>query len=79
MKVYWRLTRRGQRLVLASDDGEHEEEIGGVRETKRGFDAFAKTFGYDPAGPRRGSAAWTRPRSSSSSSVRGSCTRAATA
>ena len=32
MKVYWRLTRRGQRLVLASDDGEHEEEIGGVRD-----------------------------------------------
>ena len=54
MKVYWRLTRRGQRLVLASDDGEHEEEIGGVRETKRGFDAFAKTFGYDPGRAEKG-------------------------
>ena len=47
MNVYWRQVRRGQRLVMASD-AEHEEEIGGVRETKRGFDAFAKTFGYEP-------------------------------
>ena len=58
MKVYWRTTRRGQRLVLSSDDGEHggenEEEIGGVRETKRGFDAFAKTFGYEPGRAEKG-------------------------
>ena len=40
--------------MLASDDGEHEEEIGGVRETKRGFDAFAKTFGYDPGRAQKG-------------------------
>ncbi len=48
MKVFWREVRRGQRLVLADEGGEYEEEVGGVRETKRGFDAFAKTFGYDP-------------------------------
>ena len=47
MQVYWREVRKGQRLVLL-DDNEDEEEIGGVRETKNGFDAFAKTFGYDP-------------------------------
>ncbi len=39
MEIYWQMTKRGQRLVLS--DGEHEEEIGGVRQTKRGFDAFA--------------------------------------
>ena len=48
MRVYWRYAKRGQRLILGSDDGGLEEEVGGVRETKRGFDAFAKTFGYDP-------------------------------
>ena len=49
MIVYWRLTRKGQRLILVSDDEDQgETEIGGVRETKRGFDAFAKTFGYEP-------------------------------
>ena len=53
MKVYWRQTRRGQRLILNVED-EHEEEIGGVRETKRGFDAFARTFGYDPGRAQKG-------------------------
>ena len=51
MKVYWRELKKGQRLVLSSndgEDGENEEEVGGVRQTKRGFDAFAKTFGYEP-------------------------------
>lgn len=53
MNVYWRHVKRGQRLVMAPDD-EHEEEIGGVRETKRGFDAFAKTFGYEPGRAEKG-------------------------
>ncbi|MGH2543019.1 MAG: hypothetical protein ACRDIB_09490 [Ardenticatenaceae bacterium] len=48
MRIYWREVRRGERLVITEDDGEHEEEIGGVRQTRRGFDAFARTFGYDP-------------------------------
>ena len=54
MKVYWREAKRGQRLVLGPDDGGNEEEIGGVRETKRGFDAFAKTFGYEPGRAQKG-------------------------
>ena len=54
MIAYWREVRRGQRLVLATEEGGEEEEIGGVRETKRGFDAFAKTFGYDPGRARKG-------------------------
>lgn len=54
MKIYWREIRKGQRLVLASEDGTHEEEIGGVRATKLGFDAFAKTFGYDPGRAQKG-------------------------
>ena len=53
MQVYWREVRKGQRLVLL-DDNEDEEEIGGVRETKNGFDAFAKTFGYDPGRAMKG-------------------------
>ena len=54
MQLYWRRWRRGQRLILSTDDGEREEEVGGVRETKRGFDAFAKTFGYDPGRAQKG-------------------------
>ena len=54
MIAYWREVRRGQRLVLATEEGGEEEEIGGVRETKRGFDAFAKTFGYDPGRAEKG-------------------------
>ena len=56
MIAYWREVRRGQRLVLAEEEGGDEEEIGGVRETKRGFDAFAKTFGYDPGRAQKGMA-----------------------
>jgi hypothetical protein len=54
MNVYWREVRRGQRLVLTNEGSDHEEEIGGVRETKRGFDAFAKTFGYEPGRAEKG-------------------------
>ena len=39
-------------MVLSSGDG--QEEVGGVRETKWGFDAFAKTFGYDPGRAQKG-------------------------
>ena len=53
MEIFWQQTRKGQRLVLGFDDGQ-QEEIGGVRETKRGFDAFAKTFGYDPGRAQKG-------------------------
>ena len=56
MIVYWREVRRGQRLVLGDGDAGHEEQVGGVRETKRGFDAFAKTFGYEPGRAAKGMA-----------------------
>lgn len=54
MIAYWREVRRGQRLVLVKTESGDEEEIGGVRETKKGFDAFAKTFGYDPGRAMKG-------------------------
>jgi hypothetical protein len=54
MIVYWREFRRGQRLILVTAEGGDEEEVGGVRETKRGFDAFAKTFGYEPGRAMKG-------------------------
>ena len=54
MKLYWQQSRKGERLILASDDEQGIEEIGGVRETKRGFDAFAKTFGYEPGRAEKG-------------------------
>ena len=47
MRVFWREHRLGQRLILVDDEG-HEEELGAVRKTRGGFDAIAKTFGYDP-------------------------------
>ena len=54
MQLYWQQRRKGQRLMLITDDGEQQEEVGGVRETKRGFDAFAKTFGYEPGRSEKG-------------------------
>ena len=60
MRVYWQEAKQGLRLVLL--DGEREERIGGVRETKQGFDAFAITFGYDPDRAGGISRAWTKPR-----------------
>ena len=53
MTVYWKDMRRGQNLVLIDDD-EHEEVIGGFRETNRGIDAYAQTFGYEPGRSQKG-------------------------
>ena len=53
MEVYWQSVRRGQNLMLSSDDGQ-EERIGGFRETRRGIDAYATTFGYDPGRSEKG-------------------------
>ena len=52
MELFWQQTKKGQRLILT--DESQQEEVGGVRETKRGFDAFAKTFGYDPGRAQKG-------------------------
>ncbi len=54
MKLYWQQSRKGERLILTSEDEQSVEEIGGVRETKRGYDAFAKTFGYEPGRAQKG-------------------------
>ncbi len=53
MKVYWREHKTGQRLILDNEAG-REEECGGVRKTPRGFDALARTFGYDPGRAQKG-------------------------
>jgi len=63
MQVYWREARRGQRLVLNMEGADHDEEIGGVRETKKGFDAFAKTFGYEPGRAQKGIASMDEAKS----------------
>ena len=52
MEVYWEFTRKGQKLVFDSDD--KKEMIGGIRETKSGFDAFAKTFSMTPERAQKG-------------------------
>ena len=52
MEIYWEYTRRGQKLVLNWDG--RQEMIGGIRETKSGFDAFAKTFTMTPERARKG-------------------------
>ena len=54
MEVYWRHRRRGQNLILNSENEGGEEEVGGFRETKRGIDAYAKTFSYDPGRSEKG-------------------------
>ncbi len=53
MRVYWKDVKRGQNLVITERE-EHEEVIGGFRETKSGIDAYAQTFGYDPERSRKG-------------------------
>ncbi len=53
MKVYWQQVKFGQNLILSDEEG-HQEELGGFRDTKRGIDALAKTFGYDPGRARKG-------------------------
>ena len=53
MRVYWKDMRRGQNLVLDDEEG-HEEVIGGFRETSRGIDAYAQTFGYEPGRSQKG-------------------------
>ena len=52
MKLYWVERKAGQRLVLEDDDGDLKE-MGAVRQTRRGFDAFATTNTYDPGRAER--------------------------
>ena len=53
MKIYWQHKRKGQELVLDALDGQ-KAALGAVRETKRGFDAFATATGYDPGRATKG-------------------------
>ena len=53
MRVYWKDMRRGQNLILSEQEGQ-EEVIGGYRDTSRGIDAYAQTFGYDPGRSQKG-------------------------
>ena len=52
MDVYWQYVRRGQNLMLSTENS--QERIGGFRETKRGIDAYATTFGYEPGRSEKG-------------------------
>ena len=54
MRVYWRKVKRGENLILSDENNGHEEELGGFRDTKRGIDASAKTFSYDPSRSQKG-------------------------
>lgn len=53
MRLYWKTTKRGMDLVVLDDSGQ-ELSVGGVRETKRGVEAIAKTMGYDPGRATKG-------------------------
>ena len=54
MEVYWKERKNGQRLVCVKEGENEVIEICGVRLTKNGYDASAKTFGYDPGRAMRG-------------------------
>lgn len=54
MGVYWRTVKNGQNLIFSAEDDGNEERVGGYRETKRGIDAYAATFGYEPGRSQKG-------------------------
>ena len=54
MRVYWQKVKWGQNLILCDENDGNEKELGGFRDTKRGIDALAKIFGYDPSRSRKG-------------------------
>ncbi|MBO82924.1 MAG: hypothetical protein CL506_01000 [Actinobacteria bacterium] len=47
MKLYWKEKNSGLDLIVL-DDNDDEFIVGGVRLTKKGIEAMAKTQGYDP-------------------------------
>ena len=51
--MYWKERRAGLSLVVADEAGE-EMEVGGIRHTPRGHDAFAKATTYDPGRAQKG-------------------------
>lgn len=48
MAVYWKTVKLGQNLILSDESDGKEQVVGGFRDTKRGIDAYATTFGYEP-------------------------------
>ena len=47
MKLYWKNKKNGLDLIVDDEQG-NLFSVGGVRKTKRGIEALAKTTGYDP-------------------------------
>jgi hypothetical protein len=47
MELYWKEMKKGLDLVV-KDDEDDEHVVGGVRLTKKGIEAMARTQGYDP-------------------------------
>ena len=47
MELYWKEKNRGLDLIVL-DDNDDEFIVGGIRLTKKGIEAIAKTQGYDP-------------------------------
>ena len=47
MRLYWKQKKKGIDLIVENDEGD-TFSVGGVRDTKRGIEALAKTNGYDP-------------------------------
>ena len=47
MKIYWKNKKNGLDLIVDDEQG-NLFSVGGVRKTKRGIEALAKTTGYDP-------------------------------
>jgi len=48
LRLFWKQKKMGIDLVV-EDDEKDQFVVGGVRETKRGIEALAKTTGYDPS------------------------------
>ena len=47
MRLFWRKLKNGLDLCVEDEEG-NRWSVGGVRETKNGIEAMAKTTGYDP-------------------------------
>ncbi len=47
MELYWKEKNSGLDLIVL-DDNDDEFIVGGIRLTKKGIEAMAKTQGYDP-------------------------------
>lgn len=47
MRLYWKQKKKGFDLIVEDDEG-NTFSVGGVRDTRRGIEALAKTTGYDP-------------------------------